>query len=119
MVSVRIRRAPGKPDRPRLPRPRPRRSALFQPHTHGPRLGMLRLTVGKVAVDYWLSRLPSDFGAAFRLEKFAPAADEPAAYDVLLAEGDGHHSCECQGFLRWGHCKHLESLAALRKAGRI
>lgn len=31
------------------------------------------------------------------------------SYDVCL---DGHGSCECLGYLRWGHCKHLSGLAA-------
>lgn len=29
------------------------------------------------------------------------------------------HECECRGFLRWGHCKHTASLAALIRAGKI
>jgi hypothetical protein len=97
----------------------PARSILFQPCPAGPRLGLVRITVGKGSVDYWLARLPSDFGAAFRLEKFAPAGEEPAAYDVLLADEGGVHSCECRGFLRWGRCKHADGLLALRRAGRL
>jgi hypothetical protein len=34
-----------------------------------------------------------------------------ARYDVRqLPEGGA--SCECKGFLRWGHCKHVETLTA-------
>jgi hypothetical protein len=105
----------------RRPRPRltPARSTLFQPCPVGPRLGLVRITVGTVSVDYWLSRLPTDFGAAFRLERLAPVGDEPAAYDVLLAEGGGAPSCECKGFFRWGRCKHADGLLALLQAGRL
>jgi len=102
------------------PRPKPERRILFQSFPNGPRLGLVRISVGTEAADYWLSRLPSDFGgAAFRLEKFAPEGDEPASYDVLLADDQGHHSCECKGFLRWGRCKHVDGMSALCLSGRL
>src|SRR5262245_41091634 len=43
-----------------------------------------------------------------------------------LGQGELYHvrvgvpddtSCECMGFLRWGRCKHIASLAALIKKG--
>jgi hypothetical protein len=78
--------------------------------------GVVRISVtrGKktLAVDYFLSRLPSDFGDGFRLEKIVPVAGEPSTYDVNLSTQS--RSCECQGFLRHSHCKHAEALAALR-----
>jgi hypothetical protein len=57
----------------------PSRSILFQLCPHGPRFGVVRSTVGKDVVDYWLSRLPSDFGAALRPETFAPVEGEPGS----------------------------------------
>ena len=68
--------------------------------------------------DYWLRSIPGSANG-FRLEKVnpVPAEGEPDHYDVLL---DGERStCECQGFLRWGHCKHVESLLALIKCGKL
>src|SRR5438093_1223546 len=65
--------------------------------------GVVTITAGRRTADYLLSRLPSDFGEAFRLEKFPPQGGE--VYHVLLS-GDGARSCECKGFLRWGRCKH-------------
>jgi len=67
---------------------------------------------------YWLRSIPGSANG-FRLEKVkpVPAEGEPDHYDVLL---DGERStCECQGFLRWGHCKHVESLLALIKCGKL
>jgi hypothetical protein len=78
--------------------------------------GVVRITVGKLAVDYFLTRLPSDFGRGYRLEKFWHCGDE--AYAVLLAH-DGSHSCECKGHLSHGRCKHVSALLALRSAGRL
>ena len=78
--------------------------------------GVVTITARGKAADYLLSRLPSDFGEAFRLEKFPPQGGE--VYHVLLGDG-GKHSCECKGFLRWGKCKHADGLAALKRAGRL
>ena len=45
-----------------------------------------------------------------------------------LGQGELYHvrvgapedtSCECMGFLRWGRCKHVASLAALIKKGAL
>jgi hypothetical protein len=79
---------------------------------------VLALTTGDGTTFYHLTPLDRGFGeAAFRLEK-ADAGDGPGeVYDVLL---DGaRSSCDCKGFLRWGHCKHLESIEGLRAAGRV
>jgi hypothetical protein len=68
---------------------------------------------------FWLYAVPSDFGLAFRLEKYEHQrrGEDDAAYNVLL---DGERStCECKGFLRWGHCRHVEALTALRQAGKL
>lgn len=78
--------------------------------------GVVRISVTKgkktLAVDYFASIVPSDWGDAFRLEKIIKSADEPNVYDVILSnEG---HSCECMGFMKHGHCKHCDGLAALR-----
>ncbi len=55
----------------------------------------------------------------FRLEKAnpVPGEGEPDYYDVLL---DGERStCECKGFLRYGHRKHVESVRALVQCGKL
>jgi hypothetical protein len=69
---------------------------------------------------YYATKLASDFGTAYRLEKFGAeqVEGEPSVYDVNI-DPHGFSSCECLGFARWNHCKHLESLTALTNAGRI
>lgn len=63
---------------------------------------------------YLLQRLRSDWGRAFRVTKFIMDGGDGSSYDVLLGE-----SCECQGYLRHGHCRHLESLAELAGRGEL
>jgi hypothetical protein len=75
--------------------------------------GMIRIRVGKTADDYYLSALPSDIAQGergYHVDKVF--GDDSQRYDVLLRQS-GRHSCECLGFLRWGHCKHVEALVAL------
>ena len=62
---------------------------------------------------YFLTRLTSDFGTAFRLEKIGDDASctDGEIYAVCI---DGTRStCECKGFLRWGHCKHVDACTAI------
>jgi hypothetical protein len=47
-----------------------------------------------------------------------PDEDGPESYDVNLSP-DGKHRCECLGFLRWGHCKHVNGLAVLVEGGKL
>ena len=66
-------------------------------------------------VSYWITPIKADFGVGLKLEKFQAQGGE--VYDVNL---DGpRSSCECKGFMRWGHCKHLSACKALQKAGRL
>ena len=96
--------------------PRPKRShnLLLAPTPTMP--GILQITQGKLTTDYFLHRLPSDFGTAFRLVKLL---GEHTGYDVLLS-ADGRHTCECLGHARWGTaCKHLAVLLDLRTDGKL
>jgi hypothetical protein len=83
--------------------------------------GLLRITERKgrkvVEDEYFLDRIPADFGMAFLVEKRDYAVGEEHCYHVNL---DGEHgTCECKGFLRWNHCRHVESLRALAAAGKV
>jgi hypothetical protein len=80
---------------------------------------VLWLTVGKLTTAYKLTRLPSDFGAAYRLDKAIQGDGQEESYDVCLLEG-GRSSCECKGHLRHKtECKHIAALALLVKQGRL
>ena len=73
--------------------------------------------------EYFLDRVPSDFGEAYLLEKreYHPDPEADSRYHVNMATApeEGSHSCECLGFLKHGHCRHIESLSALRNNDRI
>src|SRR5436190_24286806 len=81
--------------------------------------GMLDIREDGNLTCFWLYPAVSDYGTAFRLEKYEHQrrGDDDAAYNVLL-NGE-QSSCECRGFLRWGDCRHVEALSALRNAGKL
>src|SRR5262245_58867645 len=104
--------------RPRRVKPKPPRSVLLS----GP---VLLLKVGEERTVYEFERLPADFGLAAALTKAEAVRTDAGLeirpgqrYHVLVNSADGRHSCECKGFLRWGHCKHTEALA-LVAAGKL
>jgi hypothetical protein len=83
---------------------------------------ILTLHVGCDETTYLIRPVPNNFGEAFELTKLEIVDDGPAergeVYHVLF-ESEFSESCECKGFLRWGHCKHLDSIKALRDAGKL
>jgi hypothetical protein len=98
----------------RKPRPQPQRSVrVFR----GNGCHVLLFTVGRLQTGYYLETIPTDFGTAFTLEKFA--CDGGDLYHVNLDPDSGNNTCTCKGNTYHGHCKHVEALAVLRKAGRI
>jgi hypothetical protein len=99
-------------DKPKKPVKRSIRLGLA-PHEAGP--GLVTITCGKTVADYYLRPLASDFGQGFELEKFSHQGSE--TYHVNLNGRESH--CECKGFLRHGHCKHIDGLQALLAAGQL
>jgi hypothetical protein len=101
------------PARQRKPRAKPQRSIRLcvRPHERGS--GVVRITVGGKEADYFLTELAADFGRGFLLEKIG--AEE--SYHVNV--DSDRKTCECKGYLKWGHCKRADGLAALIAAGRI
>lgn len=112
------------------------RTARYQ-HLHD-NLGTLDLTITKgrktETYNYFVEDLGHDASEGlrsthalrcFRLTKCRAqqVEGEPNNYDVVVdldaTERLAEHRCECLGFLRWNHCKHTESLAALIQAGKI
>ena len=101
--------------KPVKPRPNSRRYVRWaiRPGVYGVE-GVLVLTVGPKASASVARRIPADGGEGWELAKFRKAAgDEATIYHVHLDRTGGRHSCECQGFLRWSHCKHISGLLAL------
>jgi hypothetical protein len=102
------------------PRGKPQRSLRLGAPVNGVRA--LLLVVRGKRCGYYVSELPCGIGGrAFRLEPFASemveGSDRPCSYDVRVAGRDS--SCECMGWLRWGHCKHVDSLATLAEGGAL
>jgi hypothetical protein len=98
---------------------KPQRSVQLSRPVHG-RYAVL-IMLGRQQTGYYLEPLPADFGLAFRFEKFSTCRieGEPDGYDVLLNQPGGGQSCECKGFLRWGHCKHIDTILDLVRQGRL
>jgi len=63
--------------------------------------------------DYYLKPVACEEGPAFELSKLQGDGE---TYHVRIGEDA---SCECKGFLRWGHCKHVDSLTALKQSNRL
>ena len=102
--------------RQRKPRPKPTRYVRLVIQPGADSLGVVRLTVGGKSADYLLTPLAADFGRGFQVEKIGLEGNGEV-YHVNL-DGD-KKTCECEGFLKWGHCKHADGLAALIAAGKL
>ncbi len=110
------------PAKPRKPRATPRRYCRLNGKPSVDQPAVLTLHVAGQETDYLIRPVPSNFGECFELTKLEFVDDGPAergeVYHVCF-EDQFNHTCECKGFGRWGHCKHLDSLKALREHGRI
>jgi hypothetical protein len=104
-------------------RVKPERRVQISPFFAGGYAMLLTIGTGEKAkrFGYYIDPIPADFGLAFHLEKFAidKAEGEPSEYDVNLDLQRGSHSCTCKGNTYCGHCKHVESVLALIKSGKI
>src|SRR5436305_14854322 len=99
----------------RKPRQRqPRHISLALPPFEG-NPGVVRITVGKASTDYFVQPIPADFGRGFTLSKIGSEDGEVYAVNV-----NGQQSlCNCKGHLKHGHCKHVDGLTALVRAGKL
>lgn len=75
--------------------------------------GVVSLTVNGDTQDYLISRVGSQFGDGYKLDKIS---DGSTYYVHLSDEGS---TCECMGFCRHGHCKHIDSVRRLRDLDMI
>ena len=79
--------------------------------------GALRITEGKKADLYLFRAIEADFGEGYEVEKLTPELDTAEVYHVSLARQES--SCTCKGNTYCGHCRHVEALTALDKAGKL
>ena len=80
---------------------------------------VLRITQDGTAQDYHLTRIPCDDGEGWHLDKLDENGHVLAEYDVNLYPSNGHHACDCAGGTYRGSCRHISSLVALHRAGRL
>ena len=98
--------------KPRQRRQHQRSVALLCPPIPGDGASYVRITQDGQEFFYWIERVPSDFGTAFRVKSVTDGGD---AYDVLLSsDGD---SCTCKGHTFGGYCKHVDAIQALPNLG--
>jgi hypothetical protein len=77
---------------------------------------ILTLSVKGTEHVYALTLLPCDFGKGWRMTK----EHDGECYDLHTDDRfPGAVECECQGFLRWEHCKHADTIAALLASGQL
>ncbi len=104
-------------------RVKPERRVTISPPVNGGYAMLMTIGTGDKAkrFGYYVDPIPADFGLGFRFEKFAIDKVEgaPSEYDVNIDLQRGFHSCTCKGNTYCGHCKHVESILALIKCGKI
>jgi hypothetical protein len=70
---------------------------------------IITVTQGHDVDDYIVQPIPSDWVTALEVKKIFDA-DEKAYHVNLDRQGQ---ACDCKGFLRWNHCKHVSALTVL------
>jgi hypothetical protein len=91
---------------------KPARVARLTPASNG--CHFLKVVEGKKVDQYHLTPLSAEAGAL--AHRFAKLNGE--VYEVRVSP-EGMTSCGCKGMAYRGHCRHVESLVALRSAGKL
>ena len=104
-----------RPPRQRKPRTKPARSIRLCIAPSPLNAGVVRITIGHKSQDYLLNEVEGSaaFGRGFLVEKIG----HEESYHVNIDHDN--RTCECEGHITHGHCKHADGLAALIAAGRI
>jgi hypothetical protein len=84
-----------------------------------------RAVEGEPDAAYLVRKTAAAWGVAFEVAKLFRSKDDdgPPSYHVNLdCHKPERSTCECRGFLRWGHrkaCRHVSSLLALIRDGKL
>jgi hypothetical protein len=80
--------------------------------------GVLRIATPRETAYYDTLEIDCQFPECrgFVLVKHTP---ERETHHVCLSLNAGESTCDCPGFLRWGHCKHVDGLRALASRGQL
>lgn len=104
-------------NRTRKPRPKAARFIrwLTSPLSPNNSLAAIRIICGRVIRHYYVREFDAPEGRAFELEVINVnfKHEDRTRYAVFFHQNGQDRSCECLGFEKWGHCKHIEGLAAL------
>ena len=88
--------------------------ALVRP-PDGRGVGVFRISDGKQSQFYTFRELPCEIGGrGFAVHRLG----QGNLYHVRVGV-PGDQTCECMGFLRWDHCKHVAGLNALIAQGKL
>lgn len=99
----------------RKPRTPPARTIRLVRSPQSDGTGVFCLTVGDEATYYAVREIPCEIGGrGFAVHKLGMGT----LYHVRAGAVEDC-SCECKGFLRWSHCKHVRGLLALVQAGQL
>lgn len=92
----------------------PRTITLVRPpNRHG--VGVFCIATGKKSQFYTFREIPCEIGGrGFAVHRLG----QGTLYHVRVG-GPEDRSCECLGFLRWDHCKHVDGLTALVRQGKL
>lgn len=78
-------------------------------------VGVFCIEAGKKRQFYTFREISCEIGGrGFAVHRLG----QGSLYDVRVGAPEDR-SCECMGFLRWGHCKHVSGLLALVKSGQL
>jgi len=81
-----------------------------------PDCGVVEIQSKRDATSYAVVSVPTSWsGRAFHFEKVAGAGTDAQekGYDVFVCTDARQSRCDCKGFARWGHCRHLDAAATL------
>jgi hypothetical protein len=88
-----------------------------------PAAGELEIVSRRTSCRYLVVEYPIPWaGRGFRLVKAEgePGSDPTeSSYDVFVSRGGQDRLCQCKGFTRWGHCRHLAAAEALVSNGWV
>jgi len=78
-------------------------------------IGVFCISDGKKSQFYTFREIPCEIGGrGFAVHRLGMGT----LYHVRVGKAEDR-SCECMGYLRWGHCKHISGLMALIKQGKL
>ena len=78
-------------------------------------VGVFCITAGRGSQFYAVVEIPCEIGGrGFAVHRLGMGT----LYHVRVG-APADCSCECLGFLRWGHCKHVSGLLALIRQGEL